>query len=227
MKKKICLGIIMAAFLGFMAMPASAWVLVPSYGDTGWQNYTYVNGPSLFEGYAAWIVSNQGDNIVDSMLLLDNLSQCAQAGNQGFEFGNYTGYTLGANSNGTVVNSYTSGYSPVYNPTEGLWFSVQVSFNDDTSALLNMYGNPGTNGSYLYTSIILQPLQPFSFDWAFLTTDYWPFEDFSKFIIADQLGNIQWEDGLGQLSPIPVPPAAVLFATGLLGLVGWRRFRKN
>jgi len=31
----------------------------------------------------------------------------------------------------------------------------------------------------------------------------------------------------GNTSPVPVPPTLLLLGSGLMGLVGWRRFRKN
>jgi hypothetical protein len=230
MRKKLGFMLVMGAVLAFMAAPASAWVYVPSYGDTGWQSYTYTAGPGGFTGTAGFIVSNQGDTVLDAWQLLDNLSQCAQPGNQSFELGNYNGYALGPASNGAVVMgpvvNPSNGNS--YMPTNGEWMSYQQSFDDPTPPVfLNAYGNVGTNCSYLETGISLSEGQTFTFDWAFIALDYWPFEDFSKFYLKDVAGNVVFQDGLGQLSPVPVPPAALLFGSGLLGLVGWRRFRKS
>ncbi|MCK9376926.1 MAG: hypothetical protein M0P73_12325 [Syntrophobacterales bacterium] len=227
MKRKILLAGVAALVLGLMVAPASAWIIVPDYGETGWQSYTYTAGAGGFSGTAGFLVSNHGDTDNDSGLLVDNLSQCSQAGNQSFELGNYDGYTLGPASNGTVTQGPVNSDSGTpYLPADGEWMSYQLSNDDPTPAIfLNAYGNVGTNCSYLETGITLLEGESFTFDWAFLAFDYAPFQDFSKFYLKDAGGDVVFQNGLGQL--VPVPPAVVLFGSGLLGLVGLRRFRKN
>ena len=229
MKRRILLLGVVALVLGLMVAPASAWIIVPDFGETGWQTYTYTAGPGGFSGTAGFLVSNHGDTDLDSGLLVDNLSQCSLPGNQSFELGNYNGYTLGPASNGTVTQGpvFSSNGNP-YLPTNGEWMSYQLSNNDPTPAIfLNAYGHVGTDCSYLETGITLAAGESFTFDWAFLAFDYVPFEDFSKFYLKDTGGDVVFQDGLGQLAAVPVPPAVWLFGSGLLGLVGLRRFRKN
>jgi hypothetical protein len=229
MKRRILLLGVAALVLGLMAAPASAWIFVPDYGETGWQSYTYTAGPGGFSGTAGFLVSNQGDTDLDAGLLVDNLSQCSQPGNQSFEMTDYTGYVLGPASNGTVLQGPVLSHAGnPYIPTNGEWMSFQLSNNDPTPAVfLNAFGNMGTDCSYLETGITLLAGESFTFDWAFLAFDYTPFEDFSLFYLKDTGGTVVFQDGLGQLNPVPVPPAVVLFGSGLLGLAGWRRFRKN
>lgn len=240
MRRNAFLILVMVLAMVSSSVPAVAWVFVPSYGDTGWQSFSFTADSSGFTGIAGFVVSNELDMVVDSFLLLDNLSQAGAAGNQGFELGDYTGYTLGASSNGSVITGPITALSGnVYNPTEGTHMSVQESLSDDTSAFLNAFGNPGTDGSILETAISLAPNESFSFDWAFLTTDYTPFQDFSLFYLIkedlindakidnDDAGQIVYTEGLGQLAPVaPVPEPSTLFLVGA-GLMGVGLLRRR
>jgi len=219
-EKLLMIGLVVVA-LGLWPLAAGAWVFVPPYGDTGWQTYTYT-AVADFCGRAGFLVSNQGDDIIDSELLVDNLSHAL---NPSFETGDYTNYTLGPTSSGFVITGpYTQLGWQTYNPTHGDYMSLQVSNDDDTSGFLNYYGHSGTNGSILETSNFnLAAGETFSFDWAFMTTDYSPYEDFSKFYLKDLCDNIVFEDGLGQLQAVPVPGTLLLLGSGLLGLTLWRR----
>jgi hypothetical protein len=224
MQKKLCLALMLVAALGIKAIPASAWVFTPD--ETGWQTYSYTAGSSGFIGSAGFVVSCQGGLVLNSYLLLDNLSKCGQAGNESFETKNYDGYTL---VNLPVGQGISYGFvltGPIdgYNPTAGTYMSAQISQSENTSGFLNAFGNPGTQGSLLETAISLTVGQSFTFDWAFLAGN---FEDFSLFYLKDSTGTIIFQDGLGQQVPVPIPTAALLFGSGLMGLVSWRRFRKS
>jgi hypothetical protein len=236
-KKLSIFGVVLLA-LGMLTFPAGAWVFVPDFGDTGWQTYTYTAGPGGFRGFAGFVVSNQGDTNVDSTLLLDNLSHCSlQADNKGFELGTYNGFGLSptaylfpdnlTGSFGIITSGPVIAQSLIeYFPTQGSLMSQQDSFNTDTSSFLNYFGAPGTNGSILETFISLAEGETFSFDWAFLTNNHLPFRDFSKFFLIDcENGQIVFEDGLGQV--VPLPSTLLMMASGLLGVGGWSWRRKK
>ena len=217
MQKKLFLALAMVVVLGFRAEPASAWMF--TQGDTGWQTYSYTAGPSGFTGTAGFVVSCQGVLNLDSYLFLDNLSQCGQANNVGFETGGYGGFNPLSGGLEGVITGTADGHLP----KTGTYMSALLSQSSNTSGFHNFYGTPGTQGSILETQISLTPGQQFTFDWDFLAGNP---NDFSLFYLRDSTGIII-EEGLGQQVPIPVPNAALLFGSGLMGLVGWRRFRKS
>ena len=224
MQKKLCLAVMMVAALGIMPAPASAWVF--THGDTGWQTYSYTAGPSGFTGTAGFVVSCQGGLAINSYLLLDNLNQCGYAGNESFETGTYVGYTLVDLPVGHGISYGFALTGPIdgYNPSAGKYMSAQISQSENTSGFHNSFGTPGTIGSMLETAIRLTAGQQFTFDWAFLAGN---FEDFSLFYLKDSAGTIIFQDGLGQQVPVPMPTAGLLFGSGLMCWVSWRRFRKN
>jgi hypothetical protein len=229
--KKILVAIAGVLLVLGLNYRASAWVYVPSQGDTGWQTYTYTAGPQGFNGIAGFVVSNVIDNSAYSELLLDNLSQ-GPAGNTGFETGNFSGYNLVGNSL-VCADTYTwrmSASGTVYNPTEGYYLAdlMGLSTGVNTSMFQNATAQAGTVGAIMEMNLYLADKQQFSFDWAFLGNDLAPWNDFALFYLKDPgSGNIVFSQGLAQIgsAPAPVPPTFVLLGSGLLGLLGllWRR----
>jgi hypothetical protein len=227
---------ILVAIAGFVLVlgfnyRASAWIYVPSQGDTGWQTYTYTAGPGGFNGVAGFVVSNVIDNACYSELLLDNLSQGPE-GNTGFETGNLSGYNLVGNSVAcaAVYTWRMSANSTIYDPTEGQYLAglMGLSTGIDTSGFQNATGQSGTVGAIMETNLNLTNKQQFSFDWAFLGNDTIPWNDFALFYLKDSSsGNIVFSQGLAQIgtAPVPAPPTLLLLGSGLLGLLGliWKR----
>lgn len=207
---------------------ASAWVYVPNQGDTGWQTYSYTAGSGGFAGSVGFVVSNVIDNYAYSELLLDNLSLGGGGTNPGFELGNLTGYDLVGTSFANVSNSVTAYSYTSYAPTEGYYFAdLQGLYNGvSTSQFSNANGQTGTVGSILETALILTPGTTFSFDWAFLGSDFSPWNDFALFYMKDQSGNIVFLDGLAQIGSapaVPLPSTLLLLGSGLCGLLGLGR----
>jgi len=88
----------------------------------------------------------------------------------------------------------------VYFATEGDYFA---SIKTNGNYLTNNFN--GTNGSVLKTDINILAGQIFQFDWAFLTNDYVPYNDFALFIGEDIVnlsdvnlvgnhGSIEWKN---------------------------------
>jgi hypothetical protein len=223
---------------------ASAWVYVPSRGDTnGWLTYTYTAGPTGFEGTAGFVSSNVIDDSAYSELLIDNL-RGGGVTNPSFELGNLTGYTAvseGLQLSSVNVTPLVTGYSyTAYEATDGIEFadiqsyyinSEMTQWGVTTSQFTNASGQPGTTGAILETEITLAAGAAFSFDWAFLAGDTIPWGDFGLFYLKDASGNIVFSEGLAQIgtgSPVPIPPSVLLLGSGLLGLLGlgWRGKRR-
>ena len=222
--KKIVLSLFAALLMGSVyANP----IIVPDYGETGWQRWSYTitqddlepdkNSITTYVGFA---VSNYGDTELDSTLLIDNLSIGT---NRGFENG-LTGYTVVDNDAGSVsvVSSAVSYNGNTYLPTEGSHFAMLVSGTANTSA----FG--GTDGAYLLVTdlITLHVGDTPSFDWAFLARDYMPYEDFAFFFHTDTAGipsnpvlNEDYEV-LAKIGAVPEPATLLLLGSGLLGLLG-------
>jgi hypothetical protein len=211
---------------------ASAWIYVPSQGDTGWQTYTYTANAKGFTGIAGFVISNVVDTFAYSELLLDNLSQGGGEGslNRGFEQGNLTGYDVWPGSSfADVYTQRTSALNTDYYPTEGYYLAdvLGLSTGISTSQFTNASDQKGTVGAIIETAIALAPGQQFSFDWAFLGNDTIPWNDFALFYLKDpDTGAFFFIDGLAQIGEppaVPVPPSLLLLGSGLLGLLGLSR----
>ena len=207
---------------------ALAWVYVPDQGDTGWRTYSYTVGPAGFSGTAGFVISNVIDNYAYSELLLDNLSLGGGGTNKGFELGNLTGYNLAGTSFANVSGSETAVNYNTYTPSQGDFMAVlQGLYNGvTTSQFSNATGQPGTVGSILETALTLTPGMTFSFDWAFLGSDFSPWNDFALFYMKDQSGNIVFSQGLAQIGSapaVPLPSTLMPLGSGLCGLLGLGR----
>ncbi len=227
-KRWILFGVVV--FILGLTIPAWSWIYVPPLGDTHWQTFTKTF-ESGFTGTAGFVVSNQGDDSMESWLLLDNLSHAGNSSNVGFESGDYDGYTLVGSSVGEVINYTITAPSVVeYYPIEGNYMSRQLSYDQDTSSFLNAFNQPGYNGSILETQIDVKAGETFSFNWAFITwdtpTNSTPVGyDFALFYLKDGQGNIIETHGLAQV--VPVPATLILLGSGLLGLVGIKLRRRG
>ncbi|MCK9374630.1 MAG: PEP-CTERM sorting domain-containing protein [Syntrophobacterales bacterium] len=223
--KRLMVIIAAALFILSANYEASAWIYLPDYGDTGWQTYTYT-APQAFSGTAGFVVSNAIDSAAYSELLLDNLSQGGGETNRGFELGNFSGYVLMGASYAEVSTWKMSDAGNLYYPTMGEFFSDQLGLTPgiDTSGFYNGSGQAGTIGSIMETPVALSTGAQFSFDWAFLAND--SYNDFALFYLKDNYGNIVFSDGLAQVgspAPVPLPSSLLLFASGILGLLGLKR----
>jgi hypothetical protein len=232
MKKLLIIIATVLLVLGFH-YAASAWVYVPDQGDTGWQTYNYTVGSAGFDGSVGFVVSNVNDTSAYPELLLDNLSLGGGGTNQGFELGNLTGYNLVGTSFANVSDSVTAYSYTTYTPTVGYYFAdLQGLYNGvATSQFSNATGQAGTVGSILETALTLGAGATFSFDWAFLGSDFSPWNDFALFYLKDKSGNIVVSEGLAQIGSapaVPLPSTLLLLGSGLCGLLGLgRRVRRR
>jgi hypothetical protein len=70
-KTKLYLIAVLMLFISFgIISSANAWIFVPNYGSTGTQTFSY-EFDSDFSGTVGFVVSDQGDSIGDSRLLLN------------------------------------------------------------------------------------------------------------------------------------------------------------
>ncbi len=228
MIKKLIAGVALSTCL--LGGPASAATVFVSGAASGWQTYS-TEFDDDFLGVVTIGVSNEQDTIVDAELLLDNFSGTvtftSTSGNLGFESG-----LAGYSPSGTV--STTTGPVAGYSPTEGANMAHMVSNNVDTSGFVNANGDPGTNGSLLTFLIDVDPGEVLNFDWNFINneatdpggdpTEFWDFAFIDIHSIAG--ASFSQYDVLAQVTPVPLPAAVWLFGSGLLGLVGMKRFRR-
>jgi hypothetical protein len=231
MKKLLIIMGTVLLVLGFN-YAALAWISVPDQGDTGWQSYEYIAGSGGFAGSAGFVVSNVIDPYAYPELLLDNLSLGGGGTNKGFEQGNLTGFTLVGASFANVSASETMPNYNTYSPTQGDYFTViQGLYNGvTTSQFSNANGQAGTVGSILETAIILGAGATFSCDWAFLGSDFSPWNDFALFYLKDANGSIVFSEGLAQIGSapaVPLPSTLLLLGSGLCGLLSLGRRAKR
>lgn len=199
---------------GLCPTSAQAVMLVYSYGETGWQtfSYTFTSG---FSGYLGIGVSDQGNALNSSQVLIDNLQGMGPVANSGFELGNFSGYTLAGT--GSVVSTANSYAGNVYNPTEG----GQMALLTADGISMSMFG--GTDGAGIVYGITAGIGDKVSFDWAFLAQDALPYEDFSFLVAFSATGQPVQYESLARISHVSEPAPVALIGLGLVGFAMARR----
>ncbi|TGD73339.1 hypothetical protein E4634_09905 [Mangrovimicrobium sediminis] len=99
----------------------------------------------------------------------------------------------------------------------------QSNYKTDTSGFFNTQNEYGVEGEVLYFNIDKKAGDTLKFKWAFSTDEPGPlleYNDFAFIYIPGMTYQV-----LAEVNAIPVPAAAWLFGSALLGLVGVRRKR--
>ncbi|MEM4188722.1 MAG: PEP-CTERM sorting domain-containing protein [Candidatus Hadarchaeum sp.] len=188
-------------------------LIVPSYGETGWQTFVHSQSEGPFYGKVRIGVSNFGNDEYDSVILIDNFKINDEV-KCGFESGFSPSIPYG--SGGIIPEAYFHPENP-YRPTQGTYLAFILAHGVDTS----QYG--GTYGGYVELSLSLNAGDTVSFDWAFLAMDYSPYADFAFIAVHNDQGQLVDFIKLAQINPVPLPGTLILIGSGLLGIGGLRR----
>jgi VCBS repeat-containing protein len=154
-----------------------------------------------FDGFSSQVVSVTINGADDQSVAL-----------KGFESGTFAGWSL--LGSGAVETQHGS-----YQPTEGNYLAALYGYGASAGQMesflglnagkLNTLGNGNvTTGSALRTELTVEAGDVVHFDWAFLATDYLPFNDFSVAVF-----------GNGQVLEL-----ADIASVGNFGTTGWRSF---
>ncbi len=169
-------------------------------------------------------MSDVGDDLVDTELLLDNfggdVTFFSTAANTGFESG-LAGYA----SLGNVVP--TGGSVRGFFPTEGFLMSHLTAEGADTSGFTNDSGDPGTDGSLISFVISALAGDFLTFDWNFFNTELtdeggnpFLYRDFAFLNIESLIPGVDpYYKVLAEVA-VPTPAAIWLMGTALIGLLG-------
>jgi len=246
MKRILLNALIIVIGLCALVVPVSAApIIVPGYGETGWQTYSLTFNND-WRGTFGIGVSNYGDMEMDSRLLVSNFN-IGPSGNASFEKGDFSGYMVYGDSN-AVVSMALSYNGNIYTPTKGSnMASILSSYFYDESGWTYFEDTSewgGTNGAYISFPLDVTGGTTLTFDWAFLAGDESPNNDFAfvfsqpkcggpmptlceTFIGTTTLfsdsGNCQepyFEKiaEIGEAVPITEPATLVLLGFGIMGI---------
>jgi hypothetical protein len=250
--KKLALCLMLAVVSLCLAVfpAASAPIIVPGYGDTGWQTYSH-EFTSDWRGMLGIGVSNYGDMEMDSKLLVGNLN-IGPPGNTRFETGDFSGYTVYGHSNAVVSQqiSYSGG---IYIPNKESYMAMLLSsyYYDDTTGWTDYVDTSewgGTNGAYISFQLDVTGGTTLIFDWAFLAGDEYPNADFAFVFGEPKCGGpvltscetfgarpmlsgsgdcpqpyFEKIAEIGKTVSVPEPPMAMLLVCSLIGIAGLRK----
>jgi opacity protein-like surface antigen len=248
--KKLALCLMLAvASLSVAIFPATAApIIVPGYGETGWQTYSH-EFTSDWRGTFGIGVSNYGDMEMDSKLLVGNLN-IGPPGNTRFETGAFTGYAVYGDNN-AVISQAISYNGSIYMPTKGSYMaSIFSSYSIDDSGgtyYVDTSEWGGTNGSYITFPLDVLGGTMLTFDWAFLAGDEYPNADFAFVYGQPQCGGpvltscetlfgarpVLSDSGscsepyferiaeIGETVPVSEPATVMLLVCSLIGLAGF------
>jgi hypothetical protein len=91
LRKFVLIGISALLILPLLSSVSNAVILVPDFGETGWQTYSHIFDKE-WEGSVGIGVSDYGDEAWGSILLIDNFVGMGAPTNPSFEAGDFTGY---------------------------------------------------------------------------------------------------------------------------------------
>jgi hypothetical protein len=204
MKRKLWIYVMLLAASGLFAS-------VPSYATTTVSFTVTTVSPGLYEYY--WTVDYGGTASGDSSLghveiyFPFKYMNANSDANGGSKIGTFTG-----GGGTTVTLPYNAGH---YGATGWAQSAIQLeSFDQETHAEeyaeIDFNTTAADSGKYVYH---------FSYRLDSLVTSF-----YYELHTASEAGD-GWQNGTA--NAVPLPPSALLLGSALLGLMGWRRFRKS
>jgi hypothetical protein len=141
----------------------------------------------------------------------------------GFDY--YYG-SIAVNSLGTVVIGFSG--------SSGTTFASAYAVEGTTTGITTIFGDPillkaGLSSYDIEFNSGGNRWGDYSATWVDPTNDniFWTFQEWADAYYDFNIDSGTWSTQITELEVVPLPSGMLLLGSGLLGLAGWRRFRKD